>query len=94
MKHKRSTRSCKSCHVQQDNTARRQSKRHAHLTTHNISAAEEVADEFCTLEANARSSGMEDVSFHSSERARMAWIRAHASRKKGQQQDIRSFFDT
>ena len=34
MKHKRGTRSCKSCHVQQDNTARRQSKRQAHLTTH------------------------------------------------------------
>ena len=27
-------------------------------------------------------------------KARMAWIRAHASSKKGQQQDIRSFFDT
>ena len=53
----------------------------------------EVAEEFSTLEAKARSSGMEDVSFHL-EKARMAWIRAHASSKKGQQQDIRSFFDT
>ena len=53
----------------------------------------EVAEEFSTLEANARSSGMEDVSFHL-EKARMAWIRAHASSKKGQAQDIRSFFDT
>ena len=39
VKHKRGTRSCKSCHVQQDNTARLQSKRQAHLTTHNLSAA-------------------------------------------------------
>ena len=53
----------------------------------------EVAEEFSTLEAKATSSGMEDVSFHL-EKARMAWIRAHASSKKGQQQDIRSFFDT
>ena len=53
----------------------------------------EVAEEFSTLGAKARSSGMEDVSFHL-EKARMAWIRAHASSKKGQQQDIRSFFDT
>ena len=53
----------------------------------------EVAEEFSALEAKARSSGMDDVSFHL-EKARMAWIRAHASSKKGQQQDIRSFFDT
>ena len=45
---------------------------------------------FSTLEAKARSSGM---SFHL-EKARMAWIRAHASSKKGQPQDIRSFLDT
>ena len=53
----------------------------------------EVAEEFSTLEAKARSSGMEDGSFHLG-KARTAWIRAHASSKKGQQQDIRSFFDT
>ena len=51
----------------------------------------EVAEEYSTLEAKARSSGMEEVSFHL-EKARMAWIRACS--KKGQQQDIRSFFDT
>ena len=51
-----------------------------------------VAEEFSTSEAKA-SSGMEDVSVHL-EKARMTWIRAHASSKKGQQQDIRSFFDT
>ena len=50
----------------------------------------EVEEEFSTLEAKARSSGMEDVSFHL-EKARTAWIRAHASSKKGQQQNIRSF---
>ena len=49
----------------------------------------EVEEEFSTLEAKARSSGMEDVSFHL-EKARMAWIRAHASSKKSRQQDIRS----
>ena len=34
-----STRSCTSCHVQQDKTARRRIKRQAHPTTHNIGAA-------------------------------------------------------
>lgn len=52
-----------------------------------------VAEEFGKLEATARSSGMEDVSFYL-EKARMAWIRGHASSSKGTQQDIRSFFDT
>ena len=40
-----------------------------------------VAEEFSTSEAKA-SSGMEDVSVHL-EKARMTWIRAHASSKKG-----------
>ena len=53
----------------------------------------EVAEEVSTLEVKARISGMEDVSFHLA-KARMAWIRAHASSKKGQHQDIRIFFDT